>query len=151
MKIMFVCTGNICRSPTADGMLRDMLAKAGITEVEVDSAGVASAHIGEPPDRRSQQAALSLGYDISGLRARNVVPEDFDIFDMIIAMDSGHMAALQRRQHKGSKSQLRMFMEGQDIPDPYYDGAQAFKDVADMIELGCKKLLDEIRTTSRTT
>lgn len=149
MKILFVCTGNICRSPTAHGMLQSMLAREGITEVVVDSAGVASAHIGQAPDYRSQQAALTLGYDLSAQRARNVVPEDFDIYDLIIAMDSGHMTALQRKQHKDSKSELRMFVRDADVPDPYYDGAQAFADVADMIEAGCKELLEEIRTTCR--
>lgn len=150
MRILFVCTGNICRSPTADGILRQQLAKAGIEGVEVDLAGIASDHMGQPPDRRSQQAAQALGYDISFLRARNVVPEDFDNFDLMLAMDHGHLAALQRRQHKGSKTVLRLFMpDGRDVPDPYYDGPQAFAEVAQMIETGCHTLLKEISSSRK--
>lgn len=150
MHILFVCTGNICRSPTADGMLRHMLQQAGITGIAVDSAGVASAHIGEAPDPRSQKAAQTLGYDLSALRARNVVPEDFDDFDLILAMDSGHLAALQRRQHKTSNATVRLFLDGQDVPDPYYDGPEAFDEVARMIEAGCRELFLEISPSRNT-
>lgn len=154
MRVLFVCTGNICRSPTAHGMLVHMLNEAGISDVVVESAGVASAHIGEPPDKRTQIAAQALGYNLSAQRARNVVPEDFDRFDLILAMDHGHLAALERRKHNTSTAKLKLFLDyapefGEEVPDPYYGGAQGFTDVAGMIEIACKRLLAELRSTKR--
>ncbi len=151
MRILFVCTGNICRSPTAHGMLLHMLHESGITDVVVESAGTASAHIGHAPDPRTQAAAKALGYDLSSQRARNIVPEDFDRFDLILAMDESHMAVLERRKHNTSSAQLKLFLDyapeyGREVPDPYYGEAQGFSDVAHMIEAACKNLLEELRS-----
>ena len=142
-RVLFVCTGNICRSPTAEGVLRHLAKEAGI-EVQVESAGTGDWHVGHPPDERAQHHARSRGYDLSAQRARQVRRRDFEDFDLIVAMDRGHLAALERQcppQHRGK---LRMLVEGRDVPDPYYDGPDGFERVLDMVEAGCRGLLREI-------
>jgi protein-tyrosine phosphatase len=144
MKILVVCTGNICRSPSGEGVLKE-LAKRENLEIEVDSAGTHDYHVGEAPDRRAIAHAKKRGYDISGLRARQVAAEDFVKFDLLLAMDRGHLRFLERLCPAGSRHKLRLFAAGEDVPDPYYGGAEHFEDALDLIEKAAKRLLDELR------
>lgn len=139
MKILFVCLGNICRSPTAEGVLRHLLAQeAPEMRVEVDSAGTAGYHIGHPPDVRSQRAAHARGIDLSGLRARQVAADDFLRFDLILAMDRNNMKKLEAMRPAESRARLRLFLEyapesGRiDMPDPYYGDARGFEEVLNL-------------------
>lgn len=139
-KILTVCTGNICRSPSAEVILRDRLAAAGLDgQVLVDSAGTADYHIGDPPSDPALRLASRRGYDLSALRARQVSAGDFDAFDLILAMDSGHLSWLTRLQPAGSKARLHLFLEvmpeaGPDLPDPYYGGDRDYELMLDLIE-----------------
>jgi protein-tyrosine phosphatase len=146
--VLFVCTGNICRSPTADGVLRKKVDASGLAAcVTVDSAGTTDYHVGEPPDDRSQAHARRRGYDLSTLRARQVQSVDFDRFNLIVAMDDSHLHALQRQCPTGHKHKLMRFTAfctkhtSHDVPDPYYGGAQGFEHVLDLVEDGCDGLL----------
>ena len=146
-KVLFVCTGNICRSPTAEGVLRHLAEKMSIA-VQVESAGTHDYHVGNPPDARAQHHARGRGYDLSAQRARQVRRRDFEEFDLIVAMDRGHLQILQHHcpaQHQGK---LRMLVNGHDVPDPYYGGPEGFEQVLDMVEAACLGLLSEMRTTS---
>lgn len=152
-KVVFVCTGNICRSPTADGVMRQMLADAGLEHaVEVDSAGTQSYHIGEAPDHRSQKHAKKRGYDLSFLRARAVKPSDFSEFDLILAMDKGHLRALQALCPPEFMPRVKLFLSflsdatETEVEDPYYGGAAGFETVLDQCEVGCTALLNHIKT-----
>ena len=153
VRVLFVCMGNICRSPTAEGVFRDLLTKQGLHDhIEVDSAGTHAYHIGEQPDRRSQQAALQRGINMSAQRARRAVPEDFEVFDLILAMDQSNYQDLQSIcPDPELRYKLRLFMEyapalGQrDVPDPYYGGPNGFERVLDLIEAAAQGLLDDIR------
>lgn len=136
-QFLVVCTGNICRSPTAEVVLRHHLHRRGFENLAVDSAGTHSYHIGEAPDARSQAAALRRGYDLSDLRARQVERADFERFDWILAMDSGHLRWLQQRRPQDARAQVQMFMP-QDIPDPYYGGAEGFEQVLNLLETGAE-------------
>jgi protein-tyrosine phosphatase len=149
--VLFVCTGNICRSPTADGVLRKMVADQGLADVvEVDSAGTHDYHVGEPPDGRSLEHALERGYDLSKLRARQVQTDDFERFDVILALDDGHLRILQKLCPAKHKTKLHRFTEfctqqkTHEVPDPYYGGAQGFEHVLDLVEDGCTGLIDHI-------
>jgi len=139
MKVLFVCTGNICRSPTAEGVFRHMAEAAGI-KVVTDSAGTHGYHIGDPPDPRTVAAARARGIDLSALRARKVTRADFDDFDLILAMDRGHLAHLLAMRPKHSRAEVRLFLDYhpdaaiQDVPDPYYSDADAFTHVLDLAE-----------------
>lgn len=146
--VLFVCTGNICRSPTADGVLRKKITASGLAAcVTVDSAGTTDYHVGEPPDGRSQAHARRRGFDLSTLRARQVQPADFDRFDLIVAMDDSHLNALRRQCTLTQAHKLRRFTAfctkytSQDVPDPYYGAAQGFEYVLDLVEDGCDGLL----------
>lgn len=150
--VLFICTGNICRSPTADGVLRKMVANQALMDcVEVDSAGTHDYHVGEPPDSRSQEHARLRGYDLSPLRARLVQTEDFEKFDLILALDGGHLKILQKQCPTPYKSKLHRFTEfctvhtNREVVDPYYGGAQGFEQVLDLVEDGCAGLIDHIR------
>ena len=150
--VLFVCTGNICRSPTADGVLRRMVADQGLADVvEVDSAGTHDYHVGEPPDGRSTEHALLRGYDLSKLRARQVQADDFERFDVILALDDGHLRILQKLCPAKYKTKLHRFTEfctqhkTHEVPDPYYGAAQGFEHVLDLVEDGCTGLIDHIR------
>ena len=145
--ILFVCTGNICRSPTAEGVLRH-LAKEESMELHIESAGIGDWHIGQPPDERSQHHARSRGYDLSAQRARQVRPEDFETFDMILAMDRGHLRALQRLAPAHHHAKIRLFVEGRDVPDPYDGGPDGFEHVLDLVEAQCRRLLQELKESS---
>lgn len=146
-RVLFVCTGNICRSPTADGILRHMVREAGMERVvEVDSAGTHGYHTGEPPDPRSTATAQAHGVDLSRLRARAVEEADFKQFDWIVAMDSGHHDWLERLAgpEDGGKIQRFMGFLGQpegNVADPYYGGNGGFEAVYSQIEQGCRKIL----------
>jgi protein-tyrosine phosphatase len=151
IRVLFVCTGNICRSPSGEGVLQHMLEQAGLAgEVEVDSCGLGGWHVGEGPDERSQAQAARRGYDLSQQKARQVHSSDFATFDRIIAMDKGHLRQLRAAQPATSKSDIRLMLDyagqpGTDVPDPYYGGPEGFEAALDMIEAGCRGLLDEIR------
>lgn len=156
--VLFVCMGNICRSPTAEGVFREQLRQAGLkSRVDTDSAGTHAYHIGSPPDRRSQQAAAQRGIDISDLRARVVVVEDFHRFDYVVAMDDGNLSALKAIQPQSSRAQLGLLMAyapagyPQEVPDPYYGGRHGFEMVLDMVQTGCRGLLQEIMQRSAAT
>jgi len=137
--VLFVCLGNICRSPTAEGVLRDLAAReAPQLRLDVDSAGTADYHIGAPPDPRTQSAARARGIDLSGLRARQIEGRDFERFDYILAMDEDNLVQLERLRPRDAHAQLQLFMSyapqlGQrEVPDPYYGGPQDFEAVLDL-------------------
>jgi len=144
MRVLVVCTGNICRSPTGEGVLKHLAERAKLP-VEFDSAGTHDYHVGEAPDRRAIAHAKKRGYDISMLRARQLVQEDFEKFDLLLAMDRGHLRILERMCPAGSRHKLRLFAAGEDVPDPYYGGAEHFEAAFDLIEKAAKRLLDELR------
>src|SRR5918999_5805198 len=145
--ILFVCTGNICRSPTAEAVLRH-LAREKSLELRIESAGLGDWHVGDPPDERTQRHARGRGYDLSAQRARQVRPADFEQFDLILAMDRGHLRALQRMAPPQHHAKIRLFGEDCDVPDPYYGGAEGFERVLDLVEERCRALLDELKTIS---
>jgi len=146
-KILFVCTGNICRSPTAEGVLRH-LAKDANVPLHVESAGTHDYHVGHAPDQRSQTHARGRGYDLSAQRARQVRKRDFEEFDLIVAMDRGHLEILQDNCPPQHQRKLRMLVQGHDVPDPYYGGVEGFEQVLDMVEAACLGLLSEIKAAS---
>ena len=125
MRILFVCTGNICRSPTAEGVLRGRAAAAGLEGLHIESAGTHGYHVGEPPDPRTVEAAARRGYDLSGLRARKLRSADFTDFDLLLAMDRGHLRIMERLRPPETTAQLRLFLE-REVPDPYYGGDDGF-------------------------
>ena len=135
IRVLAVCLGNICRSPTAEAVLRYKLATAGLDgRVEVDSAGTGDWHVGEPPDPRSRRHAARRGYDLSTLRARRVAEEDFQRFDLILAMDHDNLADLQRlAPDRGRRAELRLFARIE-VPDPYLSGPAGFERVLDLVE-----------------
>lgn len=151
-KVLFVCMGNICRSPTADAVFRHTVRKAGLEDkIIVDSAGTHAYHIGNPPDRRAQSSAIKRGYQMHDLRARKVVPDDFVRFDYILAMDNENCSLLQQRcpDPYSNKIELltrysRGIYRNQEVPDPYYGGDQGFEMVLDMIEEASQGLLEHI-------
>jgi protein-tyrosine phosphatase len=143
--------GNICRSPTAEGVFRKQLREAGLIDrIHTDSAGTHAYHIGSPPDRRSREAAVKRGIDISDLRARVVIAEDFERFDYVLAMDADNLSALQAMRSRQSRAHVGLLMEfapadcAREVPDPYYGGQQGFEKVLDMVETGCRGLLQKI-------
>ncbi len=148
MRILFVCMGNICRSAAAEGYFRHILDEAGLLdEYVVDSAGTIGYHAGSPADGRMQDAAAERGYRLDS-RSRRVVVEDFDRFDLILAMDRDNLSDLKSlQQQSNSGAELKLFCEYcrdhdlQDVPDPYYGGARGFEIVLDIVEDGCRELL----------
>ncbi len=151
IKVLFVCLGNICRSPTADGVFRKLVADAGLQDlIEIDSAGTAAWHIGKSPDPRTQEAAASRGYDLSELRARQAVVGDFYEYDHILAMDLSNLENLQQIQPADATARLGLFLDYapqlgiKEVPDPYYGGADGFEQVLDLVEAAGKNLLVEL-------
>jgi protein-tyrosine phosphatase len=151
VRILFVCLGNICRSPTAEAVMRGLVADAGLEgEVEVDSAGTGNWHIGDPPDPRAVAAAADRGVELEGA-ARSVSEADFEAFDLVIAMDRSNRDALLRlatdAEGRDRVRLLREFGDGveEDVPDPYYGGEDGFAEVVEIVERNCAALLDEIR------
>jgi protein-tyrosine phosphatase len=154
-RVLFVCLGNICRSPTAEGVFRQMLElEAPELQVEVDSAGTADYHIGAAPDSRSQRAALRRGIDLSGLRGRQVTGEDFARFDLILAMDRANLRQLEAMRPPHSRATLRLFLEyapqlGRlEVPDPYYGDAGGFEQVLDFCTAASRGLLAALQKVS---
>jgi protein-tyrosine phosphatase len=153
IKVLFVCMGNICRSPTADAVFRHHVKAAGVDHlIEVDSAGTHAYHIGNPPDERSQRTALKRGYKMDDLRARAVEPDDFEAFDYILAMDKENMRLLQQRGPQHHHDKIRLFMQyganydgDTEVPDPYFGGHQGFELVLDMVEEASQGLLAHLR------
>jgi protein-tyrosine phosphatase len=145
VRVLMVCLGNICRSPTAEGVLRAKLQAAGLGgRIEVDSAGTGDWHIGSPPDARSQRHALRRGYDLSALRARQVSADDFHRFDLILAMDHDNLADLQRLAPDGAaRAELRLFAEVE-VPDPYTGGPDGFERVLDLVEARCNAWVQDL-------
>ncbi|MCB9889415.1 MAG: low molecular weight phosphotyrosine protein phosphatase [Sinobacteraceae bacterium] len=151
--VLFVCMGNICRSPTAHGVFAHVLAAAQLGgRVVVDSAATHDYHPGSPPDPRSQEAAARRGYDLSSLRARAVRSADFDRFDLVLAMDHGNRRELLRRCPPDRQDRVRMFLSFapqlgiDEVPDPYYGPGDGFERVLDMVEAGAEGLLVHLRT-----
>jgi protein-tyrosine phosphatase len=151
MRILFICMGNICRSPSAEGVFRHLLAQRQVDlEVEVDSAGTHDYHVGEPPDPRAIAAARRRGIDLSTLRARSVQPQDFENFDLLIAMDEQNLRELRSRSGPVYASRLRLMMDfapdvgRRAVPDPYYGGPQGFEDVLDLLEQASEGLLRQL-------
>ncbi len=156
MRILFVCLGNICRSPTAEAVTRQ-LARQEAPELllELDSAGTAAYHAGSAPDARTVAAAARRGYALASLRARVVRPEDFTAFDLILAMDEDNLAVLRKRAPPAAQPRLRLFLEfapeqgRREVPDPYYGGPNGFEDVLDLTEAAARGLLAYLRRGSR--
>ena len=155
-RVLMVCMGNICRSPMAEGVLRECLAeRAPEWRVFVDSAGTHSYHVGAPPDPRAQTAAGRRGVAIEQLRARRVEAKDFEIFDLLLAMDLENLAHLQELAPQGQEHKARLLLEysverrGGDVPDPYYGGETGFERVLDMLEEAVDGLLPEIERLTR--
>jgi len=166
MRVLFVCAGNICRSPTAEGVLRGLIAEAELhDEIEVESAGTGGWHVGDPPDPRSVAAAADRGVELSGA-ARQVDEADFEAFDLLVAMDRSNRDALLRlAPDEEARSRVRLLREWEpeppetlsapdakrrsrqdlfDVPDPYYGGAEGFAEVVEIVERNCRALLDDL-------
>lgn len=153
VKVLFVCMGNICRSPMAHGYFEHLVREAGLADrIMVDSAGTHAYHVGNPPDNRAQQTARRRGVDLSGQRARKALREDFEVFDYILAMDSDNHALLAALSPASKESKLHLFLEfapqlaQREVPDPYYGGADGFEQVFDLVEAAAQGLLADIRS-----
>ena len=154
--ILFVCLGNICRSPTAEAVLRTLAAReAPELVVHVDSAGTAGYHVGHAPDARAQQAARRRGYDLSALRARTIEARDFERFDFILAMDRSNFAELKQAAPRSAHERVQLFLEFApdagtlEVPDPYYGGPNGFEEVLDLVETAARGLLGHLTRRAR--
>ncbi|RCV87762.1 low molecular weight protein-tyrosine-phosphatase [Billgrantia montanilacus] len=151
MRVLFVCLGNICRSPTAEGVLRQQLQAAGLSErVEVDSCGIGAWHVGKAPDPRAHEAAMRRGVNLSSLRARQLAADDFRRFDYLLAMDRANLAALHEQRPAQCPAHVGLFLDfaghvEREVPDPYYGGEQGFEEVLDLIDAASRGLIEEIR------
>ena len=152
VRILFVCLGNICRSPTAEGVFRHLVEKEGLADrVLIDSAGTGEWHVGAPPDSRACKAAANRGYDLTRLRARQVTRKDFETFDYVLAMDDENVHALQRIAPRELKRKIRLFTEfgskrAPGVPDPYGGGPHGFEVVLDLVEDAAQGLLRHVRS-----
>lgn len=151
-RILMICMGNICRSPTAEGVLRHLVEQHGLSSlIEVESAGTHGYHVGESPDRRAQQAALKRGYDLSALRARKVTREDFEKFDLVLAMDRENLANLLEICPPSERLKVRLFLsyaedaDVDEVPDPYYGGPAGFERVLDLVERAAQGVIKVVR------
>lgn len=152
VKVLFVCMGNICRSPTAEGVFRHVVNQANLGHlIEIDSAGTHAYHVGEPPDTRAQSSALRRGIDLSTQRARRVAGEDFRVFDYVLAMDRDNLQSLSQYERPDTTAVLKLFLEfaenlnEKEVPDPYYGGAKGFEYVLDLVEAASHGLLAHIK------
>lgn len=153
LRVLMVCTGNICRSPTAEGVLRRKLADAGLHKlVEVASAGTVDYHAGSPPDHRAQSSALRRGYDLSRQRARKVCAADFERFDLLLGMEAEHVQWLRELCPPALASRIGLLMDhaparwrGAEVPDPYYGAPAGFERVLDLVEEACDGLVAAVR------
>lgn len=150
MRVLFVCLGNICRSPTAEGVFRRRLEARGLSHrIEVDSCGIASWHQGKTPDPRTVEAAAQRGFDLSTLRARQLSAEDFHAFDFLLAMDHDNLSAMREQAPEGMSAHMGLFLEfaglpDKAVPDPYYGGEEGFEEVLDLVERAAEGLVEEI-------
>ena len=160
VRLLFVCLGNICRSPTAEGVMRALVHEAGLDgRIELDSAGVGSWHVGSRPDGRAAAAARARGISLNG-RARTVTRDDFEDFDLLLAMDSSNLRELRRMApDEQARAKVRLLREFDpasprerdlEVPDPYYGAAGGFEEVLDLVQAACAGLLEEIRPRART-
>lgn len=151
VRVLFVCLGNICRSPTAEGVFRSLVTAASLSErIEIDSCGTGAWHVGKSPDRRAQEAALRRGIDISGLRARQISAVDLDRFDYVLVMDRQNLADVKDIWLQNGGTRPALFLTYGDsghseVPDPYYGGHEGFETVLDLIEQAGQGLLADIR------
>jgi len=149
--ILFICLGNICRSPTAEGLMLNHVAAAGLSHLtRVDSAGIGGWHTGDPPDRRAIAAARKKGVDLTPLRARQVQKADFSNFDLIVGMDRQNVADLRRLAPAGSTARIGLCLEeahglAREVPDPYYEDEQAFDDVFDLCDRAVRAFVEKLR------
>ena len=154
-RVLFVCLGNICRSPTAEGVMRTLVSEAGMEDsVQLDSAGTGAWHVGSPPDRRASETASARGVELEG-HARQVRPEDFEVFDLLVAMDRENASELRRQarddQQRAKVRLLREFDSASagggdlDVPDPYYGAEGGFDEVFELVHAACAGLLEQIR------
>ncbi|RDU98127.1 low molecular weight protein-tyrosine-phosphatase [Trinickia dinghuensis] len=153
VSICFVCLGNICRSPTAEAVMRAQVEAAGLADrIVIDSAGTGDWHVGQAPDERAQLAGRSRGYDLSPLRARQVAAADFEHFDLLLAMDEANVRNLQRICPPTFRERVRLLMEfaphaaGREVIDPYFGGSEGFEAVLDQVEAACQGLLAHLQT-----
>jgi protein-tyrosine phosphatase len=151
INVLFVCMGNICRSPTAHGVFRALVEREGLADrIVTDSAGTLAYHVGEPPDRRARETAVRRGIDLSDLRARKAVTEDFERFDYLLAMDRENYRELMAICPPGYEDRLFLFLDfaphrhEEEVPDPYYGGVAGFDRVFDLVEDASKGLLEHI-------
>ncbi|MBB3330048.1 protein-tyrosine phosphatase [Halomonas campaniensis] len=150
MRVLFVCLGNICRSPTAEGVFRRLLDERGLAHrVHVDSCGIGDWHVGKGPDARAREAAARRGVDLSALRARQLDDADFAAFDYLLAMDHDNLAAIESRRPADSRAHVGLFLEfagmpGRAVPDPYYGGEAGFEEVLDLVEAASRGLLEAV-------
>ena len=153
-RVLFVCLGNICRSPTAQGVFASQLQASALRhEVSIDSAGTGGYHTGEPPDQRATAAALKRGYDLRMQRARAVADEDFEQFDLILAMDQSNLDNLLARAPANARARIGLFMDyapdwPREVPDPYFGGEAGFEQVLDMLEAASRGLLEDLARSS---
>ena len=144
MRILFVCMGNICRSPTAEGVMRGLLRDEGLEQaVAIESAGTGGWHAGSPPDARATEAAQARGITLEGA-ARQVTRSDFEDYDVLVAMDRENLADLRAIAPPGTEGKIRLLLDGRDVPDPYYGGPRGFEEVLDLVQAGCERLLDDL-------
>jgi len=152
ISVLFVCTGNICRSPTAQGIFEQLVGAAHLQQrFEIDSAGISNYHVGEAPDPRTQKAAAAHGVDLSQQKARQIQVRDFYEYDLIVAMDSGHLDELQEQKPDDARSELIRLLDycdeiaHKDVPDPYYGSNVGFDRVFEICDAGCRALLQRLR------
>jgi protein-tyrosine phosphatase len=142
MKVLFVDAGNYCRSPAAEIVARSMASRAGLVGWRFGSAGLKDKHVGDTADPRSIEACAIRGYDLGAFRCRHITAQDFESFDLILAMDKDNQAQLEQLRPAGVKTPIRLFLDDREVPDPYYGGDDGFAVMMDLIESGVRKLME---------